>query len=553
MMMIMKGNIKDKDSNLLFEKEDILKRWNEYVGELFEDSRCTNPPDVENHEGPPITQEEVELALKQTKGGKAPGEDQITSEMWKALGSFGTDKLTKLFNHIYDTGQFPDDLVKSIFIPLPKKPKASDCGDYRLISLMPHITKIFLRVVQNRIKQTIDIEVNEVQFGFRPGRGTREGIFCFNILAQKHIEVQKEMYVCFIDYAKAFDRVKHENLIKCLKDIGLDGKDIRVITNLYWHQQAAIRVENDISEYTPIQRGVRQGCVLSPILFNIYTELIFRQFEDLSGTSIGGRNISNLRYVDDTVLVADSKEKLQELVNEAKIESEKFGLGMNTKKTKTMVVSKETGITADIKVENEPLEQVENFKYLGQNITPDGKNELEIKTKLAIAKSRFTQMYKVLTTRQISLELRHRLLVCYVFSVILYGCETWTLTKPLMEKIEACEMWFLRKMGNISYKQKITNDEVLRRLGTQRTLLKSIKTRKLSFFGHTKRHNNIMKDILEGKLEGRRPQGRPRAQWCDNIKQWTGRSLAECSRLAEKRDEWRRVSSQPLGREGTLK
>ena len=145
-----------------------------------------------------------------------------------------------------------------------------------------------------------------------------------------------------------------------------------------------------------------------------------------------------------------------------------------------------------------------------------------------------------------------RLLYIFYF-LLLYGCETWTLTKPLMEKIEACEMWFLRKMGNISYKQKITNDEVLRRLGTQRTLLKSIKTRKLSFFGHTKRHNNIMKDILEGKLEGRRPQGRPRAQWCDNIKQWTGRSLAECSRLAEKRDEWRRVSSQPLGREGTLK
>ena len=176
---------------------------------------------------------------------------------------------------------------------------------------------------------------------------------------------------------------------------------------------------------------------------------------------------------------------------------------------------------------------------------------MEIKTKLAIAKSRFTQMYKVLTSRHISLELRHRLLVCYVFSVILYGCETWTLTKPLMDRIEACEMWFMRKMGNISYKQRITNEEVLRKLGTQRSLLKSIKTRKLRFFGHTKRHNTIMKDILEGKMEGRRPKGRPRAQWSDNIKQWTGRSLAVCSRLAENREEWRRFSSQPLGREGT--
>ena len=91
--------------------------------------------------------------------------------MWKSLGSFNIEKLTQLFNSIYNTGQFPDDLVKSIFIPLPKKAMA--CGDYRLTSLMPLATKIFLRVILNRVKQLIDIEVDEVQFSFRPGRGTR--------------------------------------------------------------------------------------------------------------------------------------------------------------------------------------------------------------------------------------------------------------------------------------------------------------------------------------------------------------------------------------------
>ena len=140
-------------------------------------------------------------------------------------------------------------------------------------------------------------------------------------MTQKHIEVMKEMYLCFIDYAKAFDRVKHENFIKCLKQIGLDDKDVRVIASLYCHQKAAMTVDKDISEYTSVQRGVRQGCVLSPILFNIYTGLIFRQLEHLQGTSIEGRNISNLRYVDDTVLVTDTKEGLQSLVTVAKKES----------------------------------------------------------------------------------------------------------------------------------------------------------------------------------------------------------------------------------------
>ena len=145
----------------------------------------------------------------------------------------------------------------------------------------------------------------------------------------------------------------------------------RVIANLYWLQQAAILVDNEISEYTPIQRGVRQGCVLSPLLFNIYTELIFRHFDHLKGTSIGGRNINNLRCVDDTVLVSDTEADLQALVSEAKIHSENAGLSMNIKKTKTMVVSKRDAIPAQIKIDNETLEQVFNFKYLGQTITQE--------------------------------------------------------------------------------------------------------------------------------------------------------------------------------------
>ena len=114
-----------------------------------------------------------------------------------------------------------------------------------------------------------------------------------------------------------------------------------------------------------------------------------------------------------------------------------------------------------------------------------------------------------------------------------------------MERIEACEMWFLRRMGKISYKDRITNDEVLKRLNTKRTLLDTIKSRKMKFFGHTKRHESIMKNIVEGKLEGTRPRGRPRAQWSDNIKQWSGLSLTTCTRLAEDREQWRQISSLP--------
>ena len=183
---------------------------------------------------------------------------------------------------------------------------------------MPHVMKIFLKIILERNKERINVEIGDEQFGFRPGSGTREGIFCINGIVQKYINVNKELYTCFIDYSKAFDRIHHQQLIDCLEKIGMDGKDIRIIANLYWMQKAAIRVGDELSDYTEIKRGVRQGCVLSPYLFNIYTEFIFRENSDSQGALIGGRNISNLRYADDTVLLSEDKEELTTMIKHVK-------------------------------------------------------------------------------------------------------------------------------------------------------------------------------------------------------------------------------------------
>ena len=152
----------------------------------------------------------------------------------------------------------------------------------------------------------------------------------------------------------------------CLEKIGVDGKDIRVIANLYWHQKAAIRIQNQLSPFTPIQRGVRQGCVLSPYLFNIYTEFISRECNELEGINIHGLNINNLRYADDTALITENQENLQKVVTKVREESSKAGLEMNVKKTKTMIISrKPEGKKIEIKVGDEILQQVHKYIYLG--------------------------------------------------------------------------------------------------------------------------------------------------------------------------------------------
>ena len=240
---------------------------------------------------------------------------------------------------------------------------------------------------------------------------TREGIFNFRIIVEKLLEKNKKIYICFIDYKKAFDRVFHMKLIDALNKLEIDGKDLTLIKNLYWNQTASIRTEDGYSGSFPIKRGVRQGCVLSPHLFNVYTEIIFRDFDDIPGVNLSGEYINNLRYADDTVLIAESEEELQKLVDAVKEGSRVYGLEMNTKKTKTMVVRRDPndGSSVNIKVDGVTLEQVESYQYLGQIITEDGRCEKEIRRRIGIAKTNFLKMKDVLITKKLSMEIRKKI------------------------------------------------------------------------------------------------------------------------------------------------
>ena len=219
---------------------------------------------------------------------------------------------------------------------------------------------------------------------------------------------------------------------------------------------------------------------------------------------------------------------------------------MNTSKTKVMVFSKQGRVEASIKVDGEEIEQVDAMKYLGATLTEDGRSKTEIKIRIAKAKSSFSEMKSLLTSKELTLNLRKRLLNCYIYPIFLYGAETWTLTKAEEDKINAFEMWCLRRMGRISWKAKKTNEYVLKKLGSKRQLLGTVKQRQLQYFGHIKRHQRIKKDNLEGKVEGKRARGRQRTTWTDNIKTSSKMMLAECTKKCKNREGWRVVVRRPL-------
>ena len=162
-----------------------------------------------------------------------------------------------------------------------------------------------LKILQARLQQLPD-----VQTGFREDRGTRDQIANIHWIIKKVREFQENIYFCFIDYAKAFDCVDHNKLWKILKEMGIPDHQICLQRNLYAGQEATVRTGHGTTDWFQIGKGVRQGCVLSPYLFNFYAEYIMRNAgleEEQTGIKIAGRNVNNLRYAGDTILLAEAK------------------------------------------------------------------------------------------------------------------------------------------------------------------------------------------------------------------------------------------------------
>ena len=171
-----------------------------------------------------------------------------------------------------------------------------------------------LKILQARLQQYVNHELPDVQAGFRKGRGTRDQIASIHWIMEKARELHKNIYFCFIDYAKVFDCVDHNILWKILKEMGIPDHLTCLLRNLYTGQEATVRTGHETTGLFQIGKEVRQGCILTPCLFNLYAEYIMRYAgleEAQAGIKIAGRNTNNLRYADDTTLMAESEEELK--------------------------------------------------------------------------------------------------------------------------------------------------------------------------------------------------------------------------------------------------
>ena len=273
------GSIKDRNSMDLTEAEDIKKRWQEYTEELFKKdlNDLDNRDDVITHLEPVILECEVKWALGSITMNKASGDDGIPVELFQILKDDAVKVLHSICQQIWKTQQWPQDWKMSVFIPIPKRGNDKECSYYHTIALLLHASRVMLKILQARLQQYMNCKLPGVRAGFRKGRGTRDQISNIRWIIEKAGEFQKNIYCCFIDYAKAFDCVDLNKLWKIVKEMGMSDHLTCLLRNLYAGQEATVRTGHGTTDWFQIGKGVRQGCILAPCLFNLYAEFIIRK------------------------------------------------------------------------------------------------------------------------------------------------------------------------------------------------------------------------------------------------------------------------------------
>uniref|UniRef100_A0A803U0M2 ribonuclease H n=1 Tax=Anolis carolinensis TaxID=28377 RepID=A0A803U0M2_ANOCA len=354
-------------------------------------------------------------------------------------------------------------------------------------------------------------ELPDVQARFRKGRGTRDQIANIRWIMEEAREFQKNIYFCFIDYSKAFDCVDHNKLWHVLGGMGIPSHLVCLLRNLYKDQVATVRTDHGTTDWFKIGKGVRQGCILLPYLFNLYSEHIMRRVgldESKAGVKISGRNINNLRYADDTILMAESEEELRSLITKVKEESAKAGLQLNIKKTKIMA----TRPIDNWQIEGKNVEAVTDFIFLGAKITADGDCSQEIRRRLLLGRRAMANLDKILKSRDITLATKVRIVKAMVFPIVTYGCESWIIRKAEPRKIDTFELWCWRKILRVPWTARRSNQSILQEIMPGCSLEGRILEAKLKYFGHImRRQESLEKIMMLGEMEGKRKKGRPRA------------------------------------------
>lgn len=498
-----------------------------------EESEKESPNINEDEEVLPIfLHSEIEKSIDELPNGKCFGNDSIKAEMLKLGKKELITSFTNLFNKILESEEIPAQWKESTIILLHKKGDKENLNNYRPISIISTIYKIFSKCIFRRIRTILDEHQPREQAGFRKGFSTTVHLQTINQVIEKSTEYQKTLNIAFIDFRKAFDTIEHVMVWKALKNQNVPNKIIRILKNLYTNSSAKISLESKGNMFK-LNRGVRQGDPMSPAIFCAVLEEIFKSLNWNSyGIKIEGEYLNNLRFADDITIFSSSTAEMKIMLQELESACRVAGLKMNVEKSKLM----SNGIRERIVLNNQEIEYVDEYIYLGQLIAIENRQDKEINNRITRGWNQFWK-HKSILESNLTQTTRAFLFDAAVLPVLTYGSQTWNFSVRSTNKLQIAQRGMERSILKVSRRQKIRNSTIRKRTGFT-DVIQRAKQQKWNWGGHIARlHDNrwTSKTTKWTPRDNTRRVGRQLKRWRDDLE----KVCKSWEQLAQDKTTWK--------------
>ena len=399
-----------------------------------------------------ITESEVALHLKKLKNNKAAGIDGITGEFYKCVENELIVPFCAIFNFIFDKGDYPSQWAEGLINALHKKGDHSNPDNYRKITITVAMAKIFDSILNARLyfkNDAMSLD-DPFQFGFTPSRGTTDCVFVLDTIIRHEQFKKMPVYLCFVDFTKAFDYINRNALYYKLHKQKMSQKMLKIIMSMFDKTQAKVHQLGEISPPIESIFGVLQGGILSPKLFNEFMSDLPNHLSINNGIEIDGTHFTHLLYADDIVLISNSAAGLQNSIDSLHKFCAKWHLIVNILKTKVMKIGTKSSINFIYNTQS--IENVDTYKYLGHIIT---NNQKRIHHK--VTSHLITQAQKALFALRSKLKpalghipplLAIKMFDSYILPILEYNSVLWSQNSPISE-IEKVQLGYLKNVLNV--------------------------------------------------------------------------------------------------------
>lgn len=373
------------------------------------------------------------MTIRKLKKKKAVGPDGIGNEAWiYGIGKL-RGKMKEILNKMWNGGKLTKEWKEGIITPIYKKGDKKKAENYRGITLMDTGYKIYTEIIRRKLSKNLEEKkgLSETQLGFRKERGTIDAVYILKNAINESIKREKgKLYVLFADMKGAFDRLKREEIWNMLEKIGIEENITERIRDIYTGTKSTIKIKEKRVGSMELKKGIRQGCPLSPTLFNVSLADLEEEMRKVQegGVVLGRKKIYSLSYADDVALMSTTPEGLKEMIERLGKYLEKKGLELNTEKSKIMVFRKGQGrrTRLEFKWKEEVIEEVKEFTYLGYIMKGNNSDEGQIKKLEGKTKSVVGRIWSIGERKfKEDWDKRMRLFDALIESVMMYGAEIW--------------------------------------------------------------------------------------------------------------------------------